>query len=286
MDVLVLGLMTGISLGFVLFLLATGLSIVLGLMGIINVAHGALFMVGLYVGITVAEETGNFLFGLLAGAVAAGMAGLAVEWGLLRHLYKQVLGQILITFGLVYIIENIIIWIWGSWPKAPFVPLLLSGYIPIGEWQFPIYRLGVIIIGAAICSGLWWLQDRTKIGAIVRAGMDDAEMVSGLGINLRPITVGAFGLGTFMAGLAAIIGVPLFGAVLVSANLNIFFMALAVCIIGGLGSVQGALIGALLIGIVDTFTTMYFGELAMFSMYLVMILILLFRPRGLLGRKV
>lgn len=285
-DVLLIGLLGGVSFGVVLFLIAAGLSVAFGLMGIVNLAHGAVFMVGVYVGVTVATLTGNFMFAVLAGGLASGILGLMIERGFLRHLNKQVLEQILVTFGFVYVIVNAVVWIWGSWPKAPFVPLLLSGSVPIGELQFPIYRIAVIIIGAVICLGLWWLQERTRIGATIRAGIDDAEMTSVLGINLTPIKVGTFFFGSFVAGLGGVIGIPVLGAVFAANSLDIFFIALAVCIIGGVGSIQGAIVGALLIGIITTFGAIYFQAFAMFTTYLLMVLILLFRPRGLLGREV
>lgn len=286
MDILVIGLISGVALGSVLFLLATGLSVVLGLMGIINLAHGAIFMAGAYAGVTVATWTGNFLLGILVGGVTSGMIGLVLQRGFLRQLYKRVLEQILVTFGSIYIIVNAIVWIWGTYPKAPFVPSLLSGSVTIGELQFPVYRLVVIFIGVVMCLVLWWLQDRTRIGAIIRAGMDDAQMVSGLGINLTPINIGAFFFGSFIAGLGGVIGIQVLGRVYAEDSLDILLVALTVCIIGGIGSVQGALVGALLIGIIVTFGAIYFQELAMFTMYLLMVLILLFRPRGLLGREV
>jgi branched-chain amino acid transport system permease protein len=285
-DILVIGLISGVALGSVLFLLATGLSVVLGLMGIINLAHGAIFMAGAYAGVTVATWTGNFLLGILVGGVTSGMIGLVLQRGFLRQLYKRVLEQILVTFGSIYIIVNAIVWIWGTYPKAPFVPSLLSGSVTIGELQFPVYRLVVIFIGVVMCLVLWWLQDRTRIGAIIRAGMDDAQMVSGLGINLTPINIGAFFFGSFIAGLGGVIGIQVLGRVYAEDSLDILLVALTVCIIGGIGSVQGALVGALLIGIIVTFGAIYFQELAMFTMYLLMVLILLFRPRGLLGREV
>lgn len=286
MEIFIIGLLSGSAFGMVLFLIAMGLSLTFGVMGIVNLAHGAIFMAGLYIGITVAKSTGNFILGVLAGAIASGIVGLVIERAFLRQLYKQVLEQILVTFGFVYIIVNSILWIWGPWPKAPFVPLLLSGSIPIGEFQFPIYRLAVIVIGLLMCLGLWWLQDKTRVGAIIRAGMDNAEITAAFGINLKPVTAGTFFFGSFIAGLSAVIGLPLLGGLFPTSSLDIFLLALAVCIIGGTGSVQGALAGALLTGIVITFGTIYFPEIAMFLMYLLMVIVLLFRPHGLLGRKI
>lgn len=286
MDEILVTFLSGAAFGVVLFLMATGLSIVLGLMGIINLAHGAIFIAGLYVGVTVNTWTGNFFYAVIAGSLTSGLIGLLLERGFLRLLHKQVLAQILVTFGFVYIIANSITWIWGNWPKSPMVPSLLAGTITIGDYQFPFYRLIVIGAGAVICAALWWLQDKTKIGGIIRAGMDDEQMTSGMGINLTPYTIGAFSFGSFLAGLGGAIGMPVLGSVYAADSLELFLLALAVCIIGGIGSVQGALAGALLIGIITSFGALYFQELAMFTMYLLMVIVLVLRPQGLLGRQV
>lgn len=285
MDILAVGILGGVSYGFVLFLIATGLSLVLGLMGIVNVSHGALFMTGAYMGLTVAKLTGSLIIGILAGAILAGIVSLIIERLFLCQLYKQELEQILVTFGFVYIITNLHLWIYGAWPKSAFVPSILSGSMTIGRFGFPIHRLAVIMMGGALCVGLWWLQEKTKIGARIRAGMDDAEMVSGLGINLRPINIGAFCLGAILAGFAGVVGAPVLGGVNLNTGTDIFFVAIAVCIVGGVGSVQGALVGAVLIGIATTLVSTYFPVLAMFVMYILMVLILIFKPSGLLGRK-
>ena len=192
----------------------------------------------------------------------------------------------LVTFGFVYIITNLLLWVWGPAPKAAFVPSYFSGSIPIAGLSVPMHRFAVIGIGAVVCVILWWVQDRTKIGAVVRAGMDDAEMVSGLGINLSPINTLSFLFGSFVAGAGAVIGVQLFGSVSFSDGMDMLLVAVAVVIIGGVGNVQGALVGALLIGIIDTYGRVYFPQIAEYTMYIVLILILIVRPSGLLGRKI
>ena len=268
-----------------LFLIAAGLSLILGLMGIVNLAHGIIFLVGGFVGLTVAAWTGSFLLAVLTGAIAAGVLGLLIERGFLRLLYKQELEQVLVTFGFVYILTNLILWVWGAWPRAAFVPSYLGGSVPIMGSYFPIHRFAVIAIGAAIFIGLWWLQDKTRTGATIRAGMDDAEMISGLGINLTPINIGAFALGSALAGAGAVIGVQIFGSLAHYDGMNMLLVAIAVVIIGGVGSVQGALVGALLIGIIESFGRVYFPGMAAWTMYLLLIFILMVRPSGLLGRK-
>lgn len=286
MEILGLSILSGISYGMVLFLAATGLSLIFGFMGILNLAHGVIFMLGGYIGITVAKATGNFIFGVVAGTFSAGIVGLLMERGFLRHLYKEVLGQILVTFGFVYVITNVAMWIWSPVPQPAFVPSILAGSVSTGKFMFPIYRLAIIPIAIAICFGLWWLQEKTKVGAIIRAGMDDAQMASGLGINLTPIIVGSFFFGSALAGLGGIIGTLLTGSMEPITGIEMLFMALAVVVVGGVGSIQGTLVGALLIGTSHNLVATYLPELAMFTMYLVMVIILLIKPRGLLGRAV
>lgn len=286
MEMIVINLLNGISYGVLLFLIASGLSLILGLMGIVNLAHGIILVLGGFAGLTVANVTGSFLLAVLAGAVMSGLAGLIIERAFLRYLYKQELEQVLVTFGFIFIIANLIQWIWGSWPRSAFVPSYFDGSVAIMGFHFPIHRFAIIAIGAGVAIGLWWLQDKTKIGAIIRASMDDQEMAGGLGINLKPIIIGAFVLGSALAGAGCVIGVQLLGSIAHYDGMNMLLPAIAVCIIGGVGSVQGALVGALLIGIIDSFGRVYFPVLAPWTMYLVMIIILMIRPSGLLGRKV
>jgi branched-chain amino acid transport system permease protein len=285
MNVLVINLTAGISLGMVFFLIAIGLSLVLGLMRIINLAHGSLFMLGAYLGITVSFSTGNFILGILAGTAGAGVAGLVIERGFLRKFWRRDLEQILLTFGFVYIIGDLHLWIYTAWPKAPYVPLILSGSVPIGTLYFPIHRIVAIFIGLAVYLGLWWFMKKTKTGAIIRAGADDAEMTSGLGINLTPTFITAFFVGSALAGFAGIVSAPLLGGITLESGISMLFVALAVCIIGGMGSVHGSLIAALLLGIFSALAATYVPVLAIFTIYIVMVIILLVRPSGLLGMK-
>ena len=285
MDTFIVLCLAGLSYGSVLFLVSTGLSLVLGLMGIVNLAHGAFFMIGAYTGTYVAKATNSLLLGIMVGGTLAILVGLLIERGFLRFLYRQELMQILATLGFVHIITNIHQWIYGGWPQSGFIPAYLYGAIIFGEMGVPYHLLSVIVIGGLACIILWLLQEKTKVGAIVRAGMDDAEMVSGLGINLTPINIGAFCLGAFLAGFAGVVGAPVLGGVGLGTGTDVVFLAIAVCIVGGVGSVQGALIGALLIGIASTLVKTYLPTMAMFVTYILMVLVLIFKPSGLLGRK-
>jgi len=284
MDTLIIICLSGLSYGFVLFLLATGLSLVLGLMGIVNLAHGAFFMVGAYTGTYVAKQTNSLLLGVIVGGFLATVVGFLIERGFLRFLYRQELMQILATLGFVHIITNIHQWIYGGWPQSGFVPEYLWGGLEIGELSFPYHRLSVIIVGGVACIVLWLLQEKTRIGAIVRAGMDDAEMTGGLGINLTPINIGTFCLGAFLAGFAGVVGAPVLGGFHLNSGHDMFFVAIGVCIVGGVGSIQGALVGALLIGLAVNLVGTYAQPIAIFVMYILMVLVLFFKPEGLITR--
>jgi branched-chain amino acid transport system permease protein len=269
----------------VLFMIASGMSVVMGAMNIINLAHGVLYMIGGYVGWTIAVKFGApFVLGLLAGGLAAGFTGLMLERGFLRYLYKQPNEQVLLTFGFVYILTNLSLWVWGGWPRMPFTAKFLSGSFEILGRAYPKARMATIIIGLVMAIVLWWLQDKTRVGAMVRAGMDNKEMTMGLGINLDRLFALVFFVASCIAGVAGVLGAQLLG-VYNALGLEILLLALIVIIVGGVGSVQGALLGGILIGVIDAFGRALFPKLAMFTMYFTMIIILLVRPSGLLGRR-
>lgn len=282
----IINMLNGISYGMVLFLIASGMSIVLGAMGITNLAHGAIYMVGAYVGWTIAVKWGaTFGLGLLAGGFFAGLAGLAIERGLLRHLYKQPNEQVLLTFGFVYILSNLCLWVWGGYSKAPFTARFLDGSFEMLDFAYPKARLAIVLIGLLLGVGLWWLQDKTRLGAIVRAGMDDKETTMALGINLERAFAILFFISSFIAGATGVIGAQLIG-VDTELGMSVLLLGLIVIIVGGVGSIQGALLGGILIGVLDAFGRAVFPQFAMFIMYVTMIAVLVFRPTGLLGRKI
>ena len=286
MEVFARNLLNGISFGMVLFLAGSGLSVVMGVMGITNLAHGALYMLGGYVGWTVAiHYEMNFWLAVFVGGLVSGLIGLIIERIFLRHLYKQPNEQVLLTFGFVYIITNLCIWIWGGRPRMQFTSPALSGLLNVFGMPYPITRLVIIGMGLFVAIVLWWLQDRTRIGSIIRAGMDDKEMTMGLGINLERVSMLVFFLAAFVAGVAGVVGAQLMGVHSIL-GLDILLVALIVVIVGGMGSVQGALSGGIVIGLIDTFGKSLFPQFAMFTMYLAMVVILLVKPSGILGRRV
>lgn len=285
MDRVLLITVFGLSYGFVLFLAAFAFSIAVGTMGIINVAHGAIFMIGGFTGITVLRATGNPILGILTGGLASGVVSLFIEEIFLRRLYKRDLQQVLLLFGWTYIFVNLSLWIWGPTTRISPTPAILKGAIMIGNSPLPIYRLFLICIGIVAFVVLWWLQEKTKYGAIIRAGMDDAEMVLALGIRLRPITAGAFCITLALAGMAAVVAAPILGGISLWTSSNILFLSLCVSIIGGVGNVQGALAGSLLVGVLFVWVATYFPALPVIATYISLVIVLIFRPRGLLGRN-
>ncbi|MCE5254614.1 MAG: branched-chain amino acid ABC transporter permease [Actinomycetia bacterium] len=281
----VYSILSGISYGMVLFLLSAGVSIVFGLMNIINLAHGMLFMLAGYAGIEIMKTTGSFWLALVVGILAAGVAGLVIERGFLRTLYAKQLSQILVCFGFIYIITNLHLWFYGPIPKAMPIPEVLTNSVPVGPYNFSYYRIMIIAVGFLLCGFLYWVQERTRVGAIVRAGMEKPEMVNAMGINLMAVNIAAFFVASCLSGLAGVLGTGVIGGISYFTGGNYVFLAIAVCIIGGVGSIQGALAGALIIGVFESLAKTFYPPLALYIMYLLMALVIMFRPSGLLGRK-
>jgi branched-chain amino acid transport system permease protein len=284
LELILANVLNGISYASILFLIAGGLSLVFGVMGVINLAHGALYMLGAFIGLSIAIYTGNFLIAAIGAAIGLGIIGLILERVFLGHLYKMLDQQALLTLGFVYVFANVALWVWGPYPIMGKGPAFLSSTISIGDYDFPIYRFGLIFIGLAMFFGLWWLQDKTRLGSRVRAGMDNKNMTMSLGVNYGLIATAIFVLGAAMGGLAGYLGAPILGAD-PDMSMSVLLLAMIVVVIGGLGSVHGALFGSLIIGIIDTFGNAYFPDFAMFTAYLIFIIVLIVKPTGLLGRK-
>jgi len=280
-DQLALVFLNGISFGMLLFLLAAGLVLMLGIMNIVNLAHGSFYMLAGFIGIAVAIKTGNFLLGAVAGMFAIGFIGLVMERFFLRRLPGHI-EQMLFTLGCVYIIYDLSRVAWGSNPQYLPPPEVLTGSVPIGDLQYPIYRLAIIGFGAIIAFGLWLFLEKTRFGAIIRAGADDKEMVEGIGIDIKLVFTMVFTLAALLAGLSGVLATPVLTANL-TLDWQVLTLAFVVIVVGGLRTLKGALIGSLLIGIVDSVGIFFFPELAMFLMFGVTALILAFRPKGLIG---
>ena len=274
----------GLSFSVLLFMLSSGLSLVFGLMNVLNLTHGGYYLIGSFVGISIYKWTGNFLLAILAGGVAAGIIGVGMERGFLRYLPGQLLDQVILTMGFLFIITNLAKWIWGPVPQMATPPSLVAGSLRIGAYSVYLYHLVVIFSGLIIATVLWVFQERTRYGAIIRAGIDNREMIMAIGINFNQVCAWVFFFGTVIAGISGVIGLPLLGAYLESGS-EILLYALIVVIIGGLGSMQGALAGSFIIGMIHSFSKAFFPPLAFFVMYLLVIIILLIRPSGLFGKR-
>jgi branched-chain amino acid transport system permease protein len=280
----IVDLFNGLAFGMILFLIAAGLSLIMGVMGILNLAHGALYMVGGYIGWTVAVHVDmGFWAGALAAALCVAVVGFALERLLLRRLHGRFDEQVLATLGVTYILTNAVIWIWGAEPKVPFAPSVFGGSTSLFGERYATVRIALIVIGLVLAVALWWLQDRTRLGAMVRAGMDDAQMSRAMGINVGAISAAVFAFGSLVVGFSGVLGQQIIG-VNPDLGLSMLLLALVVLIVGGVGSVQGALLGAVLIGLVNSYGTALFPALAAFLPYAAMILVLVVRPHGLLGR--
>lgn len=284
MTIWVTHILNGLSFGALLFLLSSGFTLAFGLMKIVNIAHGSFYMLGAYVSISTMSATGNFAVAVLAGAFAVLVFAVILEEMLLRRFHLKDLAQILLTMGVAFIVSRLTLIIWGGDPlviRTP--PSWLLGPIFVGDFAFPKYRIFLIIVALAVGVILWTFLDRTRMGAFVRACVDDEEMASAMKINTRAVFTGMFGLSGLLAGFGGAIGAPYIGAY-PGLDFNILPLALVVVIVGGLGSLSGAALGSVLVGVVDSLGKALFPELSYFTIFVPMIIILAIRPRGLLGR--
>jgi len=273
----------GVSYGALLFLLAGGLSIIFGMMRIVNMTHGSYYLLGGYVGLTVIWKTGNFVLAILAGALTIALVGLGEYNAFLRRLGGQELGQVLTTMGFALIFQDLALVIWGGDPYTIPAPAALSGSYQIGELFFPVYRLFIVAVAAAVAVILWVVLEQTQVGAMIRATVDDAEMARGVGINVPLISMGVFALGAFLAAVGGVVAGGFVG-VYPGADFEILPYAFLVVIVGGMGSLKGAVIGSLMVGLLDNFGKAFFPELSYFTLFAPMAAILAIRPTGLFGR--
>jgi len=273
----------GISYGALLFLLASGLSLIFGVMRIVNLAHGSYFLLGGYVGLTTVWQTKSFPLALVSGAVAVALVGVGMERLFLRRLKQQVLAQVLMTMGFALIFQDLALLIWGGDPYTISVPAYLSGSLRWGLVVFPIYRMFIIVSATAVAIALWLFLENTRAGATIRAAVDDGEMAQGVGINVPFVSMGVFALGAFLAALGGVVGGGFIG-VYPGVDFEILPYAFVVVIVGGLGSLQGAIVGSLMVGLLDNFGKALFPELSYFTLFAPMAVILALRPTGLFGK--
>jgi branched-chain amino acid transport system permease protein len=297
-------LLNGLQFGVMLFLLAAGLTLIFGIMGVINLAHGSLYMVGAYAAAFAAAQTGSVIIAILAGLAAAALVGMAMELLVLRRLYaRDHLDQVLATFALILIFNQSVTLLFGRQPLFVSVPSVLNGSVQLlPGLTYPIYRLIIIAVGLAVALGLYLLINRTRIGMLVRAGATHREMVRALGVDIRLLYTAVFGLGALLAGLAGLMAGPIL-AVQVGMGEQILIMTFVVVVIGGVGSIRGAFFGALLVGLVDTVLRAFLpgllrqvmtgseadalgAGLASMGIYMLMAVVLLVRPKGLFPANV
>ncbi len=285
MENFIIQLLNGLVSGMLLFVMAAGLSLIFGQMNVINLAHGSFYLLGGYIGLSMVRQ-GNFWLALVLAPLLVGGLGVIIEYFFLRKLYgsHRHLDQVLFTFGLALIASDLIQWNWGAYVQSVSPPPLLAGQVSIFTIEFPIYRLSIIVFGLVLAVLLWFFLERTRLGAIVRAGVSDAQMVSGLGINIHLVFAGVFALGVALAALAGVVGAPI-RALYLGLGFEILILTLVVVVIGGLGTLKGAFFGSLLIGMADTFGKALLPEFALFLIFAVMVVVLLIRPSGLFGLK-
>ena len=295
---LIAQLLNGLQLGLLLFLLAAGLSLVFGIMDVINLAHGAFYMVGAFIAAVVAATSGSFLLAALVSVAAVLILGWLVEWTVVRKLYRRDhLDHVLVTFGLILVFDSLARMIWGTAGIAIALPAWLNGRLEIGGLGLPSYRLLIIGCGLAVAGGLYFLVMRTRLGMLIRAGASNRTMVTALGINIDILFRIVFAIGAALAGFAGILIAPISEANIGMGN-EIIIIAFVVVIIGGIGSIKGAFYAALLVGFIDTLGRAYLDNLlklalpvdaaetaapalSAMSVYLLMAAVLAFKPRGL-----
>jgi len=276
-------LFNGVSYGALLFLLAGGLSLIFGMMRIVNMTHGSYYLLGGYVALSVIWRTGSFVLAILLGALAISLVGIAQWNAFLQRLSGQELGQVLTTMGFALIFQDLALILWGGDPYTIPVPPALSGSFVVGRLYFPVYRIFIIAVAVAVALILWLVLERTRIGAMVRATVDDPEMARGIGIDVYRISMAVFALGAALAALAGVVAGGFVG-VYPGADFEILPYAFVVVIVGGMGSLKGALLGSLMVGLLDNIGKALFPELSYFTLFAPMAAILAIRPTGLFGR--
>lgn len=277
--------LNGCAYGMLLFLLAAGLSLIFGLMDVVNLAHGGFYMLGAYLALSLVRWTGSFWIALAVVPLLTAAGGFLLEWELLRPLYRRThLDQILLTFGVAFVLTDLARWLWGADVQSLPAPPGLDRSVPLFGTLFPVYRLFVIALGAALGLALWIVLGRTRLGATVRAGVANKEMTQALGIDIGVVFTCVFAFGTGLAGLAGVVAAPVQG-VFPGVDFETLIVTLIVVVVGGLGTLKGSFWGSLLIGEADTFGKILLPQLALVIIYLVMAAVLLLRPGGLFGGK-
>ena len=273
----------GISYAALLFLLGGGLTLIFGVMKIVNIAHGSFYLVGGYLGVALFAATGNFYLALLGAALAVAAGGVVLERVFLRAVEGDDLRQMLLTMGIALFFQDACLLVWGGDPFSLRGPAYFAQSVKLGGFTFPILRLFMIAAAGVLFVVLWWFQEKTRAGAMVRAAIDNAEMTEALGINVPILKMAVFGLGAFLAGVAGVVGSAFMG-IYPGLDFEILPYAFVVVIVGGMGSLSGAFVAALVLGLLDNFGKALFPEISYFTLFAPMAIVLAFRPTGLFGR--
>ncbi len=275
-------LLNSVQYGLLLFMLAAGLTLIFGIMGVVNLAHGSFYMLGAYLAWSLSAQFGSLTLAILVGAALSVVFGLALEWLLFRHFYQRDhLDQVLLTFGLIYIFEELRSIVWGDDVHGVPIPDLLSASIPLTEnLSYPVYRLFMSGVCITLAIALYLLISKTRLGMKIRAGASNRDMAGSLGINIKLIYSVVFALGVGLAAVAGMIAAPV-ASVYPNMGSQVLIMCFVVVVIGGIGSVRGALIAALLVGLVDTFGKVLLPSVAGMLVYMLMASVLLWKPEGL-----
>lgn len=278
----------GFSFAALLFLLAGGFSLIFGVMNIVNIAHGSFYLLSGYFGYAIIKLTGNYFAGIIFAGVCVGCLGMIIEPVFLRKFEGNApgndLSQMLVTVGLAYVIQDVCLLVWGGDPFKIPLPSYLDGYFKLGILALPKIRFFIIASAFIIYFIMWWFQEKTNIGAKTRACVDNEEMAGGIGISVALIRIGVFTLGAVLCGFAGVIGASFLGAY-PGMEFEILILAFVIVIVGGLGNLTGAFLGSIIVGLADNLGKTFFPELAYFTLFAPLAIILAFRPRGILGRS-
>jgi branched-chain amino acid transport system permease protein len=275
----------GVVYGMLIFLVASGLTLVFGMLRILNMAHAALYMLGAYLAFSVVERLGSFWLALVLAPLLGALLGALIEGFLLRRTAR--LGhasEMLLTFGLFFMLAEAVLWVWGRLPLQVSGPAALAGTIPLLGGRYPVYRLFILTVSTVICAAMAFLLARTRIGIIIRSTVSDAEMVSALGIDTRLVRLGVFSAGSALAAFAGAIAGPFLQADPLM-GMAILIDAFVVVVLGGFGSLLGALVGALMVGLLQSFGILWIPELAQVFQLALMAVVLVIRPQGLFGER-
>jgi branched-chain amino acid transport system permease protein len=278
-------LVNGVQYGLLLFLIASGLTLVFGVMGILNLAHGSMYMVGAYLVWYFVAVTGSFTVAAILSAVIALGLGILIERMLIQRLYnRNHLDQVLLTIGMIFVFNSLQSILWGNDPYGVAVPEALSGSVPFTDnSSYPVYRIFAALICIAIAAALYFMVSKTRLGMLIRAGESNREMVEALGVNIKSLYTIVFAIGVMLAAISGIIAAPM-SSIVPGMGESVLITCFVVVVIGGMGSIKGAFVGALLVGIISTFATVLIPTMSNMIIYIFMILVLLVKPQGLFAK--